>query len=432
MQNFKKHLKTSVVLAAIMLLSLTLTNSRRRSKPPESPTDKYQKTWEHKALSIQNKLDKNEPLINATYLHTHNTYNSRAYTTAFSYIDPNHYYSIKDQLRMDVSMIELDVHWYFSMAGWPWQWKKTTLLCHGQGNHLGCSAYDRHLSKGVDEINSYIRSNRDKVIILYVEEHVDGHYNETINTIKGRLGDLIYRTGSNSCKQLPGSLTKQQVLNAGKNIVIFSGAGCQNNSNWNQYVHMRSIITESNMRDFKGYPNCGKYSRNDYKTKVIRFYEDRTNMTAWFGGGSGKTTKDNMDDLVNCGVNFPGMDKLSPTDGRLRAAIWSFHPGEPNNWGGNEDCVHQWGNGKWNDNNCNARYRFACKNGAGDWYVTKGSGTWSSGYNKCSSETGGQYSFATPHNGYENKQLEAAKKARGVNDAWLSLNDRSREGTWRE
>jgi len=35
--------------------------------------------------------------------------------------------------------------------------------------------------------------------------------------------------------------------------------------------------------------------------------------------------------------------------------------GEPNNWGGNEDCVASYKSGKWNDENCDGHYKYICK-----------------------------------------------------------------------
>ena len=95
----------------------------------------YTGSWLRRTLDLQNKLDYDEPLAKATFIMTHNSYNSAAYRTAVSYLDPNHNISIDAQLSAGVRSIELDVHRYFSMSGWPWEWKTRLLLCHGQSNH---------------------------------------------------------------------------------------------------------------------------------------------------------------------------------------------------------------------------------------------------------------------------------------------------------
>lgn len=46
-----------------------------------------------------------------------------------------------------------------------------------------------------------------------------------------------------------------------------------------------------------------------YANTVVRLYEDRTNLTAWFGGGSAKTATANMPEMLKCGVNLPVCDE---------------------------------------------------------------------------------------------------------------------------
>jgi len=39
-----------------------------------------------------------------------------------------------------------------------------------------------------------------------------------------------------------------------------------------------------------------------------------------------------------------------------------WYHGEPNNWGGNENCVLMYGSFFWNDRDCGARMCFICEN----------------------------------------------------------------------
>ena len=432
MKVFKTKACLGIAVAGLMVLALgdAEASRRRPSKPPESAVDRYQRSWEHKALKIQEQLQRHNPLRLATFIHTHNSYNSKAYSSAFSYwVDPNHVHTIKDQLRMDAMNIELDVHWYFAMHGWPWQWKKKPLLCHGQGNHLGCSSTDRDLSDGLAEVSSYIRSNRDRVIIIYIEEHLDGHWNDALARIKSKLGDLVYRTGSTSCQDAPVNLTRDQVLSAGKNIILWSG-GCTSGE-WASFVYKKNnTVPESNVERFTAYGDCGsaRFDRNTYNDKIVRFYEDLTNATEWFTDGSGKTTPANMREMAKCGVNLLGTDKLQPTDGRLAAAVWSWARNEPNDWGGREDCAHQRADQYWNDHQCSTRFAYACSNGYGSWKIT-GHGGWSGGQAACAG-LGGGYGFARPKDGYDNMKLHEAKQARGLGGVWINAHHRGREGRW--
>ena len=138
--------------------------------------DDYQNHWIHKALSYQRQLDQSAPLAQATFLATHNSYNSSRYSTAGSYWDPNQSRSIHEQLRMDIRALEFDVHSYFSMQGWPWQWRNELLLCHGQSNHVGCSTFDRKFQDGLNEIRSWLSAseNRIELFLLYLEDNIDG------------------------------------------------------------------------------------------------------------------------------------------------------------------------------------------------------------------------------------------------------------------
>merc|ERR1719242_2725946 len=47
---------------------------------------------------------------------------------------------------------------------------------------------------------------------------------------------------------------------------------------------------------------------------------------------------------------------------------WDFNkwnPGEPNDWGGNEDCAQLYSNGNWNDNRCDISLAAICRSSAG-------------------------------------------------------------------
>jgi hypothetical protein len=392
-------------------------------------------SWLQTALDLQNKLDYEVPLAQASFVMTHNSYNSKAYYSGFAYVDPNQNMSISEQLNAGTRSLEFDVHQYFSMHGWPWNWRKRLMLCHGQNNHMGCSSYDRHLESGFDEVRDWLNNpkNQKEVIVIYIEDHMDGNYRDAINIISSRIGSKIYRPSGTGCQGIPMNITKQAIIDAGKQVLLM-GAGdvCSSNSGWDTWAF-------SGVGNRNGYPtgsvdavtadNCD-FSRDFYDKYWVRFYEDRTTISALFGDPS--TIND--DDVINiseCGATLIGLDKLDKDDSRLHAAIWSWDAGEPNNWNNNEDCAMSSGNHRWNDASCGSYAQYACqKPGTHEWYVTFASGTWEGGENVCSRETGGQYRFAVPTNGFDNKKLREAKQVRGANDTWIKYHDRNIEGHW--
>lgn len=62
------------------------------------------------AHALQRRLQEDLPLRHATFVATHNSYNSYAYRPTPSRMDANQTYGLADQLDMDVRRLELDVH----------------------------------------------------------------------------------------------------------------------------------------------------------------------------------------------------------------------------------------------------------------------------------------------------------------------------------
>jgi len=164
---------------------------------------------------------------------------------------------------------------------------------------------------------------------------------------------------------------------------------------------------------------------------ITRVFEARTFLSTTFGDPSQPITPELMAQAMQCSLGVVGMDQLVPFDERLDAAVWSWNPGEPNDWNGNEDCAEQWGNGRFNDLNCGLAQQFACFNPAErSWRVTSASGAWTQGDNLCRQEFGSAWRFDVPKNGYDNQKLAEARQAAGASRVWLNYSDRAREGVW--
>ena len=163
----------------------------------------FNNSWAGKALSLQRILDRASPMKDNNIIGTHNTYNSRAYQDADSYLDPQQQYTIYDQLRLGARFIELDAHWTAHAHGWPWQWGNDLLLCHsGIGANmgswlLGCSLTDRFVRDGLQEVRNWLDrpENTQEVIILYIEDHTDGRHQELLSILNDKLGGKIYASG---------------------------------------------------------------------------------------------------------------------------------------------------------------------------------------------------------------------------------------------
>jgi hypothetical protein len=393
--------------------------------------------WLRNVLNLQNKVDYHEPLATATFLMTHNSYNASAYRSAFAYIDPNQKLSIGQQLDAGVRSLELDVHRFFSMSGWPWQWKNRLLLCHGQDNHLGCSPYDRKLEAGIDEIKTWLdkSENQQEVIVVYIEDHIDDRYSELVSIITQRLGSKIYRpNATGGCQGIPMHISKQTLLDAGKQVLLMGASEvCSSNSGWDSWAF-------AGVGDrLSGYPTgdienvdgvqCD-FARSFYDRFWVRFYEDRTLLSSLFAD------PDRIDDnaatwLQKCGANLIGFDKLVQTDTRLHASVWSWDTDQPSDTNGSENCALSQPNARFHDQACTEVARYACrKPGTHEWYVTQTAGIWNEGGDTCQRETNGAFVFAVPTNGYDNEQLRTLKQQNAVERVWLNLHDQNTEHQW--
>lgn len=403
-----------VALATAGLISL---NALAMSATPDPQAKvsgdaitQFQNSWVGKALAHQRKMDADAPLADNNILGSHNSYNSREYRNATRYLDPQQIHSIYDQLRLGARFIELDAHWTAHTHGWPWQWGTDLLLCHSgigvdMGDlHVGCSLTDRRVKDGVAEVARWVNENPNEVIILYFEDHTDGRHQKLFNIVNNHLGDKIY--ASQGCKAIPNTLTKNQVLAGGKQVIVWKDSGCSGN-------HDMKNMAFTGLGD------------------IDRIWEDRTSIGAigaFFTNGSVKKIEaEDVTQAFKNGGNIVNLDDMTHDDGRLSAAVWSWDVNEPNNWGGNQDCALQWGNGRWDDANCGNQHFFACQhNETQEWNISTYQDTWQAGQQACALL--GNYRFSAPTNSKQNEKLKAAKG--GISHVWLNASDRAAEGTW--
>ncbi len=363
--------------------------------------DDFQNSFEGKAWKQQRLLDLDTPLSENSMIGTHNSFNSSVDTTAYRYLDPQQSYSVYDQLRLGARYIELDVHWTTKMVSTT-TYRDELLLCHGESNHAGCSMFDKYLSEDLQDIEKWLKSDeaKDQVLILYIEGYLNTHQDELRDMVKHYIGGYLYRP--KSCMNIPDDLTKAQVLAAGKQVIVY----------------------DDQRRD------CDDYGYDTFAFKGLggigRRAEDMTKASL----AAGKRVYYSGSDIARYlaeGINTVNLDYLSPSDGRLRAAVWSWAEGEPNNTGNNEHCAISAASGRWNDYVCTASARYACRDDSKNWKITQAAGAWRYGPETCAREFGDGFKFGTPANATENKSLNAAK---GATEAWLGYSDLAKEGQW--
>ena len=130
-------------------------------------TEYVNESWEARAWALQRSLSLHYPMSQTNEIGTHNSYNSEVYRTATRYLDPQHFHSTYDQLRLGARYIEYDAHWT-TKAHSPTNIETRLLLCHSGfgaeiGNlDLGCSITDRTLRAGLFEIRRWLDEPREQ------------------------------------------------------------------------------------------------------------------------------------------------------------------------------------------------------------------------------------------------------------------------------
>src|SRR6266508_135653 len=190
--------------------------------------DAFQGSWVDRALRLQYDLEGDVGFVNAPWVGTHNSFNSVAEMgPTLSDTDANQQLSLVDQLRIDVRSLELDVHWSPSVASGG---ANAPVVCHAEGYDAGAAAIDQ------------------------------------------RLGDLVYRPAGPGCTALPLDLTRDQVLAAGKQVVIVSGCGV--GSAWPGVAFDWSAHKETRPQDYSDFPACGSdFDRATYDSTLVRYFE---------------------------------------------------------------------------------------------------------------------------------------------------------------
>lgn len=428
----------------MLLMSLNL-----QAATPRHITKSFTE-WLAQALKLQREIDINAPLKEATFLATHNSYNSKAYAIPLvRYVDPNQTLSIYDQLDAGVRSIELDTHWTLN-----YYFSHEILLCHGEPNHLGCGMLGLPVKSGLDEIKSWLQTHPAEVVLLYLERHLDGHEPQMAAALEASLGDLIYKPSrlrqdptNTSCLTLPTQLSKADILKAGKQVLVVVDECDDNNPTpyidqdtypytWNDYAFAGTgdpapanyRLLETTMNLFVDYPDCNQSTTfiNDAKhTNLWRVYEDRTRLSNIFHHQRNILPEDILN-LLSCPINWIGMDMLEKDDPRFAASIWSWAPNYPQ--AGQGACViYKEGLGMINQDCSLIVASYACQN-----YLTRDfntihlAGSATEGEAFCQ-ELGTQWHFAVPVNKHQMDSLKESMHSQGLTEVWLNYQENKQE-----
>jgi hypothetical protein len=357
----------------------------------------------HRALLFQADLAGDLGMRDAPWPGTHNSFNSIAEMgTTLSDTDSNQQLTLVDQLRLGVRSLELDVHWFL---GRP-------VVCHAQGDHSGCSL-EKTLQPTLEPVAAWLRAHPDQVLLLYAEDHLDGAegHDAGAAALRAALGDLLYAPPSGACTELPGELTRDDVLAAGAQVVVVSD--CGEGAAWQAAAFAWDEHVESRPVGFQDFPACGPdFDRATYDTRLVRYFEDSTGLTngASYAGAATRDdgiTPQTAGAMWRCGVDLLGLDQLVPGDGRLEALVWTWASGEP----GAGDCTAaRASDGRWATGSCVTRRPAACRTAAGAWSVSPA--TTLPGAARACARTGA--TFAVPRTAHEQALLRAAAGGREV------------------
>ena len=394
--------------------------------------DEYQSSDVHRRLALQYELGGDVPFANAPWLGTHNSFNTPEELPTLSHTDSNQQLSLRDQLRIDMRKLEIDVHWLRSAhAGGDF----APVVCHGRGAdelHAGCTT-ERLLGDVMAPVAGWLREHPDQVLLLYIEDKVDasrldgavtpsdGHaetarvLEETFVSADGARS-LVYRPpAGEGCADLPLSLTRDDVLAAGAQVVIVSG--CDGDAGWRGAIFdWNDSHIESGSGGF-ACPAEGSEARGVYDTTLVRRYEDATWVSAAVDPGGAPyyengITAPTAAEMTRCGVDLVDFDQVLPTDPRLEAVVWSWAAGEPGTAG---DCAVQGADARWRAAGCEGRLPAACRAPDGTWMVTRRL-RFRQAAARCA-EAGA--AFAVPRTGRENDLLSRARAAE-AGDVWLA------------
>lgn len=392
-------------------------------------------------LDLQGQIDTQAPLSKTLWAGAHNAYASYQWDQGV-YTDVNQWYAPEKLFERGIRLVEYDIYPASTISSTP-------QLCHMGLEEATFCLYmfgtAATLGDGLDEITDFLADNKDEVILVKFEAY-DSDYHQNFRNkvgekIESRLGNYVFKPsdwgyGDDDCASLPvQTLTKQDVLDAGRNIILFTQVP-------RDFPHTGDV----NLCDYHDESNTSKYRRNVWigvdemdasgqLTSNEPLAQNSSQLTPDIDGTSSAqthyangnfsvaldaTTEYSKDDIkisgstvqekAEAGYNLLELalvEANATTIGASQAPqiedyIWSWGD---DSLGTDYSCAGLNSDGKVIDDDCEVKRTFACVDDDRQWQVSDATGTWSEGYSICEAE--GSH-FGMPFNALENAALETA------------------------
>lgn len=392
---------------------------------------------EEARLAAQHQLDNDVPLIEATFIGTHNSFNN----DDDGYIIPNQMKDMLDQLDAGFRALSYDLYGKSPT-------NHNVVLCHGDI----CGSGDTPIDDALDDLDGWLASHPDDVVVVVIEyDLTDSEQDNVADAIDAEIASRAYMptdfygTNNGTCQDIPlEQLSKRDILDAGKQVIFTTtkdNGNCPDSGDWRDRVWNVQVTAKTGdynvtevLRDEWGVVaedrsywgvefHCAYCSALIPPLNLICYDECESDLEDEY-----ELSGSEIETALENGVHIVGLDFGIEVD-RHANAIWSWEENEPSASPG-EDCAKQWNDGSWNDSVCTHDRYHACQSVLdGSWELSAWKGTWYEGPEACA-DMGSEYVYAAPVNARMNAELDDLRQAASLNEVWMNVNDIDTEGDW--
>ena len=278
--------------------------------------------------------------------------------------------------------LEIDVHWTPS----PWAGgANAPVVCHGRGAdemHAGCTT-ERLFADTMAPVAAWLRAHPSEVLLLYVEDNLGGTEGQeaAARVLDDVFGKLLYRPrGGASClAAAPGADPARRAERGrpgrrGQRLRRGARLARRGVRLGRARPTAAPVHVETSTHGYSADCAPGDFPRSTYDTRLVRYYEDSTWVSATLDpGGPGYydagVTAQAAQRMTRCGVDLIDFDQILPDDGRLDAVVWS---GRGKSRAGRAAIApHRARTGAGVPVPCRLRLPAACRRADGAWTVSR-------------------------------------------------------------